>query len=132
MPHAANAGKAVFIAGYGDVGKGSAAAMKAAGARVYIGEIDPICALQATMEGKLLLFRGNVWKVVTRSHTCLSIFQPSLFLMLSIAVCGWDFIFGTELFEEPRHAVITQQVLRHLQQVLKSSACCQSSAMMNF
>lgn len=44
-------GKAVFIAGYGDVGKGSAAAMKAAGARVYIGEIDPICALQATMEG---------------------------------------------------------------------------------
>ena len=45
------AGKAVFIAGYGDVGKGSAAAMKAAGARVYVGEIDPICALQATMEG---------------------------------------------------------------------------------
>ena len=40
-----------FIAGYGDVGKGSAAAMKAAGARVVIGEIDPICALQATMEG---------------------------------------------------------------------------------
>ena len=47
------AGKAVFVAGYGDVGKGSAAAMKAAGARVYIGEIDPICALQATMEGQL-------------------------------------------------------------------------------
>lgn len=45
------AGKAVFVAGYGDVGKGSAAAMKAAGARVFIGEIDPICALQATMEG---------------------------------------------------------------------------------
>ena len=39
------------MAGYGDVGKGSAAAMKAAGARVFIGEIDPICALQATMEG---------------------------------------------------------------------------------
>ena len=46
-----SAGKAVFVAGYGDVGKGSAAAMKAAGARVFIGEIDPICALQATMEG---------------------------------------------------------------------------------
>lgn len=45
------AGKVVFIAGYGDVGKGSAAAMKAAGARTIIGEIDPICALQATMEG---------------------------------------------------------------------------------
>jgi adenosylhomocysteinase len=45
------AGKAAFIAGYGDVGKGCAAAMKAAGARVYVSEIDPICALQATMEG---------------------------------------------------------------------------------
>jgi len=45
------AGKAVFIAGFGDVGKGCAAAMKAAGARVYVAEIDPICALQATMEG---------------------------------------------------------------------------------
>lgn len=45
------AGKTVFIAGYGDVGKGSASAMKAAGARVLIGEIDPICALQACMEG---------------------------------------------------------------------------------
>ena len=40
------------MAGYGDVGKGCAAAMKAAGARVTIAEIDPICALQATMEGE--------------------------------------------------------------------------------
>jgi len=45
------AGKRVVICGYGDVGKGCAAAMKAAGARVYITEIDPICALQACMEG---------------------------------------------------------------------------------
>jgi adenosylhomocysteinase len=45
------AGKVVFIAGYGDVGKGCAAAMKAAGARVIVAEIDPICALQACMEG---------------------------------------------------------------------------------
>ena len=47
-------GKQVFVAGYGDVGKGCAAAMKAAGARVTIAEIDPICALQATMEGERL------------------------------------------------------------------------------
>ena len=40
------AGKVVFIAGYGDVGKGCSAAMKAAGARVIVAEIDPICALQ--------------------------------------------------------------------------------------
>lgn len=45
------AGKFAFIAGYGDVGKGCASAMKAAGARVAVSEIDPICALQATMEG---------------------------------------------------------------------------------
>jgi len=45
------AGKVAFIAGYGDVGKGCAAAMKAGGARVIVSEIDPICALQACMEG---------------------------------------------------------------------------------
>ena len=45
------AGKKVVICGYGDVGKGSAAAMKACGARVVVTEIDPICALQACMEG---------------------------------------------------------------------------------
>lgn len=45
------AGKRVLVAGYGDVGKGCAQAMKAAGARVLITEIDPICALQACMEG---------------------------------------------------------------------------------
>ena len=45
------AGKSVLICGYGDVGKGCAQAMKSAGARVSISEIDPICALQACMEG---------------------------------------------------------------------------------
>jgi len=45
------AGKQVVICGYGDVGKGCAEAMKAAGARVVVTEIDPICALQACMEG---------------------------------------------------------------------------------
>jgi|TARA_B110000259_G_C14030161_1_gene406333 adenosylhomocysteinase len=45
------ASKTVFVAGFGDVGKGSAQAMKAAGARVIVSEIDPICALQAAMDG---------------------------------------------------------------------------------
>ena len=45
------AGKVVVVAGYGDVGKGCAHSMKALGARVLITEIDPICALQAMMEG---------------------------------------------------------------------------------
>jgi adenosylhomocysteinase len=45
------AGKMVVVCGYGDVGKGSAQAMRALGARVTVTEIDPICALQAAMEG---------------------------------------------------------------------------------
>merc|ERR1711981_646464 len=44
-------GKRALVCGYGDVGKGSAFAMRGAGARVLITEIDPICALQACMEG---------------------------------------------------------------------------------
>jgi len=45
------AGKQALVLGYGDVGKGCAFALKAAGARVCVSEIDPICALQACMEG---------------------------------------------------------------------------------
>jgi len=45
------AGKVVVVAGYGDVGKGCAQSMKSYGARVLVTEIDPICALQAAMEG---------------------------------------------------------------------------------
>jgi len=45
------AGKVVVVAGYGDVGKGCAQAMRGLGSRVLITEIDPICALQAAMEG---------------------------------------------------------------------------------
>ena len=45
------AGKVAIVAGYGDVGKGSAASLRGAGARVIITEIDPICALQAAMDG---------------------------------------------------------------------------------
>ena len=45
------AGKVAVVCGYGDVGKGSAASLRAYGARVIVTEIDPICALQAAMEG---------------------------------------------------------------------------------
>ena len=44
-------GKRALVCGYGDVGKGCAFALRGAGARVLITEIDPICALQACMEG---------------------------------------------------------------------------------
>tara|TARA_Y100000996_G_scaffold305507_1_gene242536 strand:- start:211 stop:1518 length:1308 start_codon:yes stop_codon:yes gene_type:complete len=56
------AGKKVVICGYGDVGKGCAQSMAGYGARVYITEIDPICALQAAMEG---------FKVVTMDEAAL-------------------------------------------------------------
>lgn len=45
------AGKVAVVAGYGDVGKGSAQSLRSAGVRVIVSEIDPICALQAAMEG---------------------------------------------------------------------------------
>ncbi|MEM9740062.1 MAG: adenosylhomocysteinase [Pseudomonadota bacterium] len=45
------AGKTAFVAGYGDVGKGSAASLAGSGARVAVSEVDPICALQAAMDG---------------------------------------------------------------------------------
>ena len=63
------AGKVAVVCGYGDVGKGSAASLQGAGARVIVTEIDPICALQAAMDGfevrKLENVIGNVDIVVT-------------------------------------------------------------------
>ncbi len=63
------AGKRVVVAGYGDVGKGTAASFKGAGAIVTVTEIDPICALQAAMDGfevkKLATVIGNADIVVT-------------------------------------------------------------------
>ena len=65
------AGKVVVVCGYGDVGKGSAKSMRAYGARVMVTEIDPICALQAAMEGfevctvEDALAEGNVFVTTT-------------------------------------------------------------------
>lgn len=50
------AGKVAVVAGYGDVGKGCAQSLRSYGSRVIITEIDPICALQASMEGYEVLF----------------------------------------------------------------------------
>jgi adenosylhomocysteinase len=56
------AGKVAVVAGYGDVGKGSAASLKGAGARVIVTEADPICALQAAMDGFAVKRMGDVIK----------------------------------------------------------------------
>ncbi|MCF8247651.1 MAG: adenosylhomocysteinase [Saprospiraceae bacterium] len=53
------AGKVAVVAGYGDVGKGSAASLRGAGCRVIVTEIDPICALQAAMDGFAVLKMEN-------------------------------------------------------------------------
>jgi adenosylhomocysteinase len=54
------AGKVALVAGYGDVGKGSAASLRAFGCRVIVTEVDPICALQAAMEGYQVLTTEDV------------------------------------------------------------------------
>ena len=65
------AGKTVVVCGYGDVGKGSAQSMKSYGCKVIVTEIDPICALQAAMEGfevrrlEDVLDRGNIFVTTT-------------------------------------------------------------------
>ncbi|MCP4310670.1 MAG: adenosylhomocysteinase [Bacteroidetes bacterium] len=65
------AGKVVVVAGYGDVGKGCAHSMKSYGARVIVTEIDPICALQAAMEGfevntmEEAVKQGNIYVTTT-------------------------------------------------------------------
>ncbi len=56
------AGKVAVVAGYGDVGKGTAASLSAAGARVIVTEIDPICALQAAMDGYAVKKMDNAVK----------------------------------------------------------------------
>ena len=68
------AGKVAVVAGYGDVGKGSAASLASAGCRVIVTEIDPICALQAVMDGFQVMKMSDAVKqaniVVTATGNC--------------------------------------------------------------
>jgi adenosylhomocysteinase len=73
------AGKVVVVLGYGDVGKGCAKSMKSYGARVIVTEIDPICALQAAMEGfevntlENALSRGNIFVTCTGNKDVITV-----------------------------------------------------------
>ena len=73
------AGKVVVVCGYGDVGKGSARSMRSYGARVIVTEIDPICALQAAMEGfevktvEEALAEGNIFVTATGNRDIITI-----------------------------------------------------------
>jgi adenosylhomocysteinase len=73
------AGKVVVVCGYGDVGKGSARSMRSYGARVIVTEIDPICALQAAMEGfevttlEEALSEGNIFVTTTGNRDVITV-----------------------------------------------------------
>lgn len=73
------AGKVVVVCGYGDVGKGCARSMKSYGARVIVTEIDPICALQAAMEGyevktiEETLYEGNIYVTATGNRDVITV-----------------------------------------------------------
>ncbi len=73
------AGKVVVVCGYGDVGKGCARSMKSYGARVIVTEIDPICALQASMEGFEVktvedsLEEGNIYVTATGNRDVITV-----------------------------------------------------------
>lgn len=73
------AGKVVVVCGYGDVGKGSARSMRSYGARVIVTEIDPICALQAAMEGfevktvEETLSEGNIFVTATGNRDIITV-----------------------------------------------------------
>ena len=73
------AGKVVVVCGYGDVGKGSARSMRSYGARVIVTEIDPICALQAAMEGfevttlEDALSEGNIFVTTTGNRDVITL-----------------------------------------------------------
>jgi adenosylhomocysteinase len=76
------AGKVVVVCGYGDVGKGSAQSMRGFGARVIITEIDPICALQAAMEGYEV-------KTLDEAAPIGDIFVPLLAVAMSLRAGIW-------------------------------------------
>ncbi|QEC50914.1 adenosylhomocysteinase [Anseongella ginsenosidimutans] len=84
------AGKVAVVAGYGDVGKGSAESLRSAGVRVIVTEIDPICALQAAMEGYEVKKMGNAIPeadiIVTATGNCDIITREHFPLMKDKAV----------------------------------------------
>jgi adenosylhomocysteinase len=85
-------GKTVFVAGYGDVGKGAAEALRGQGARVIVGEVDPICALQAAMDGyqvaRLESVLGAVDIVITGTGNTGVITVEHLLGMKHLAIVG--------------------------------------------
>ena len=85
-------GKTVFVVGYGDVGKGAAEALRGQGARVIVGEVDPICALQAAMDGyqvaRLDSVVGDVDIVITGTGNTQVVTVEHLLGLKHLAIVG--------------------------------------------
>ncbi|MFT4136010.1 adenosylhomocysteinase [Microbacterium sp.] len=85
-------GKTAFVAGYGDVGKGAAEALRGQGARVIVGEVDPICALQAAMDGfrvaRLESVVGEVDLVITGTGNTQVVTVEHLLGLKHLAIVG--------------------------------------------
>jgi adenosylhomocysteinase len=84
------AGKVAVVAGYGDVGKGSAQALRALSAQVWVTEIDPICALQAAMDGYEVMTMDQAAKIgdifVTATGCCDVITEKHMLAMKNMAI----------------------------------------------
>ena len=79
------AGKVAVVGGYGDVGKGSAASLRGAGARVIVTEIDPICALQAAMDGyevKKMIDAVKEADIIVTASGCRDLIRKEHFLVM--------------------------------------------------
>jgi adenosylhomocysteinase len=110
------AGKRAVICGYGDVGKGCAQAMKAAGCIVYVTEVDPICALQAAMEGfsvvrlSTVLPTGDIFITTTGNKDI--IMTGDMALMKNNAIVGNIGHFDNEIDMENLFKATTRQNIK--------------------
>jgi len=110
------AGKRSVICGYGDVGKGCAQAMKAAGSIVYITEVDPICALQAAMEGfsvvrlETVISIGDIFITTTGNKDI--IMAKDMALMKNNAIVGNIGHFDNEIDMETMYKTTVRQNIK--------------------
>lgn len=85
-------GKTAFVVGYGDVGKGAAEALRGQGARVIVGEVDPICALQAAMDGyqvaTLASVAGQIDILITGTGNTRVVTVDDLLSLKHLAIVG--------------------------------------------
>jgi len=110
------AGKRSVICGFGDVGKGCAQAMKAAGSIVYITEVDPICALQAAMEGFSVVRLSSVISIgdifITTTGNKDIIMAKDMEQMKNNAIVGNIGHFDNELDMETLYKTTTRQNIK--------------------